>query len=95
MDTEELDKETRLEVMNTVALLSAAIKELYKPDGISVMQNGGYFNDVKHYHMHVFPRYKHDGFGWVEPAQLTRTTLTQTATNLVKIINVRKYESSC
>ena len=28
------------------------------------MQNGGEFNDIGHYHMHVFPRYKGDGFGW-------------------------------
>ena len=90
LDTEELDQETRLEVMNAVALLSTAIKKLYKPDGISVIQNGGYFNDVNHYHMHVFPRYKNDGFSWVEPAQLRQTTLTQTAINLMKIINERK-----
>ena len=90
LDTEELDKDTRLEIMNAVALLSTAIKKLYKPDGISVMQNGGYFNDVNHYHMHVFPRYKHDGFSWVEPAQLKRTTLTQTVTNLRRIINRQK-----
>jgi histidine triad (HIT) family protein len=28
------------------------------------MQNGGAFNDIGHYHLHVFPRYKNDGFGW-------------------------------
>ena len=28
------------------------------------MQNGGEFNDVGHYHMHIFPRYIEDGFGW-------------------------------
>ena len=93
LDTEELDKETQLEVMNTVVLLSKAIKKLYKPDGISVMQNGGYFNDVNHYHMHVFPRYKNDGCSWIEPAQLRQTTLTQTAINLMKIINGRKSEA--
>ncbi|MBA4697761.1 MAG: HIT family protein [Legionella sp.] len=86
LDTEELDQETRLEVMNAIAVLSAAIKELYHPDGISVMQNGGYFNDVNHYHMHVFPRYKNDGFSWVEPAKLRKSNLPQTATNLMKII---------
>ena len=92
LDTEELDQETRLEVMNAVVLLSTAIKKLYKPDGISVIQNGGYFNDVNHYHMHVFPRYKNDGFSWVEPAQLRQTPPTQTAINLMKIINERKAE---
>lgn len=28
------------------------------------MQNGGAFNDVGHYHLHIFPRYRGDGFGW-------------------------------
>lgn len=53
--------------MNAAALLSTALKKHYSPDGVSIMQNGGYFNDVNHYHMHVFPRYKNDGFGWIEP----------------------------
>lgn len=30
------------------------------------MQNGGEFNDLGHYHLHVFPRYKNDGFGWTD-----------------------------
>ena len=42
----------------------AVLKEIYHPDGYSIMQNGGEFNDVGHYHMHIFPRYKGDGFGW-------------------------------
>ena len=42
----------------------AALKEIYHPDGYSIMQNGGAFNDVGHYHMHIFPRYIEDGFGW-------------------------------
>lgn len=83
LDTEELDIETRFEVMNAVAVLSTALKKLYHPDGISVMQNGGYFNDVNHYHMHVFPRYKNDGFRWVEPAQLISESLAQTARRLI------------
>jgi histidine triad (HIT) family protein len=90
LDTEELDKEVRLEVMNAVVILSTAIKKLYKPDGISVMQNGGYFNDVNHYHMHVFPRYKNDGFSWIEPVQLIRNTLAQTASHLIKTIENQK-----
>ena len=88
LDTEELNNETRLEIMNAVALLSTVIKKLYKPDGISVMQNGGYFNDVNHYHMHVFPRYKSDGFNWVEPAQFRGTNLAQTAVNLSRAIKM-------
>ena len=40
------------------------IKNIYNPNGYSIMQNGGVFNDVSHYHLHIFPRYLNDGFGW-------------------------------
>lgn len=29
-----------------------------------MMQNGGIFTDFSHFHMHIFPRYKNDQFGW-------------------------------
>ena len=35
-------------------------KEIYHPDGYSIIQNGGKFNDAGHYHMHIFPRYTGD-----------------------------------
>lgn len=41
------------------------LKVVYKPDGYSIMQNGGEFNDIGHYHLHIFPRYKNDGFSWI------------------------------
>jgi len=31
------------------------------------MQNNGIFKDVEHYHMHIIPRFKNDGFSWIEP----------------------------
>ena len=40
------------------------LKEIYHPYGYSIMQNGGEFNDVGHYHIHIFPEYVGDGFGW-------------------------------
>lgn len=86
LDIEESDQATRLDIMNTAALLSVALKKQYSPDGVSMMQNGGYFNDVNHYHMHVFPRYKNDGFGWVEP----QCPVKQQATNSQVAINLKK-----
>ncbi|MCS7458881.1 HIT family protein [Paenibacillus doosanensis] len=67
LDVDELDEETAGAVMRASSLLSAALKALYRPDGITVIQNGGAFNDLRHYHMHVFPRYAGDGFAWQEP----------------------------
>lgn len=88
LDIEETDQATRLDLMNTAALISKALKIHYSPDGISMIQNGGYFSDVNHYHLHLFPRYKHDGFGWIEPksANQRQTTPLQVATHLQKIV---------
>ena len=36
----------------------------FRPDGISFIQNNGKFNDLGHYHLHVFPRFDGDKFGW-------------------------------
>lgn len=40
------------------------IDKLFKPDGISFLQNNGAFNELSHYHLHIFPRFKDDKFGW-------------------------------
>ena len=52
------------EIMSTSQKIVKALKLTYKPYGYSIMQNGGMCNDVGHYHLHIFPRYSGDGFGW-------------------------------
>ena len=64
LDTDEMPDEVLTHLMLVSKKIIAAIKKVYKPDGYSVMQNGGQFNDIGHYHMHIFPRYQGDGFGW-------------------------------
>jgi histidine triad (HIT) family protein len=71
----DTDISARHAIMNASVRISNALKTIYKPDGISIMQNGGSFNDLGHYHMHVFPRYNNDGFGWKEPAVKSRHSL--------------------
>lgn len=66
LDTDELPDVLLHELMNISKKLITVIKQVYKPDGYSVMQNGGKFNDIGHYHIHIFPRYQNDGFGWTE-----------------------------
>lgn len=66
-DVDELDSETAYAVMDASQKLSIALKSLYTPDGIRVCQDGGKFNDLTHYHMHLIPRYEGDGFTWGEP----------------------------
>lgn len=64
LDTDEIPTEVVSSMMVLSKKIVKVIKEKYSPDGYSIMQNGGEFNDIGHYHMHVFPRYKGDGFGW-------------------------------
>ncbi|WP_033826780.1 HIT family protein [Bacillus andreraoultii] len=62
VDVDKLDNETASAIMSASILISKALKQLYKPDGITVTQNGGIFNELTHYHMHVVPRYKNQSF---------------------------------
>jgi len=62
VEVDELDNEIARAIMSASILLSKAVKQLYKPDGITVIQNGGIFNELTHYHMHVVPRYENQSF---------------------------------
>ena len=64
LDVDEIPNETLSHLMIISKKIVSALKEIYKPNGYSIMQNGGDFNDVGHYHLHIFPRYAGDGFGW-------------------------------
>lgn len=64
LDVDELPDEVLTHLMLVSKKIVLALKEIYQPDGYSIMQNGGKFNDVGHYHLHIFPRYQGDGFGW-------------------------------
>ncbi len=64
LDADEIPDETLSHIMLISKKIVIALKEIYRPEGYSIMQNGGAFNDIGHYHMHIFPRYSGDGFGW-------------------------------
>lgn len=56
------------------------LKQHLAPAGYSIMQNGGIFNDIGHFHLHVFPRFSAEEFGWtysdnVDPAASDFETL--------------------
>lgn len=65
-DIDEMPEELLTHIMKISKKITKVVKDLYAPDGYSIMQNGGMFNDIGHYHLHVFPRYQQDGFGWTE-----------------------------
>lgn len=67
VNLDEVDAKTTQRIFEVSQKLYKAITEAYKPDGITLTQSNGAFNDVDHYHVHIFPRYKGDGFDWVYP----------------------------
>lgn len=89
VDVESLDQTTRLDIMDAAALMSRLLKKQYEPDGITFLQNGGYFNDVGHYHMHAFPRYQKDGFDWQYPSAISDDdySLAKVAENLRAVLH--------
>lgn len=89
LDLDEIDELTAASIMKMSGQLSKTLKEIYQPDGITIIQNGGKFNDLSHYHMHVFPRFEGDGFAWVEPEDLNnnKDRLEETRWRIVNHIN--------
>ncbi|UOB64555.1 HIT family protein [Bacillus thuringiensis] len=86
VEVDELDDVVAKSVMDASKLIAKAIKIVYKPDGITVCQNGGVFNELTHYHMHVVPRYKERSFAefyMVQPAEKQNHNLEETK-NLLK-----------
>ncbi len=64
LDVDEIPDEVLAHLMIVSKKIVFVLKDIYTPNGYSIMQNGGVFNDVGHYHLHIFPRYLNDGFGW-------------------------------
>lgn len=52
------------EIQHVARELYTRIQQHYQPNGISFIQNNGDFNELSHYHLHLFPRYHDDQFGW-------------------------------
>lgn len=67
LDADDMPEDVFMHVMRVSRMLIVALKRAFVPDGYSIMQNGGAFNDIGHYHMHIFPRKLGDGFGWTAP----------------------------
>lgn len=69
LDIDEIPNDLLFEITALSKRLISALKKVYDPNGYSIMQNGGQFNDIGHYHMHIFPRYQDDGFGWTDSGE--------------------------
>ncbi|MED3647969.1 HIT family protein [Halalkalibacterium halodurans] len=62
IEIEDVNQKTANAIMKGVTIVVKAIKVLYNPAGITTCQNGGEFNDLDHYHIHVIPREREPSF---------------------------------
>ncbi|CUC25845.1 TPA: HIT family protein [Staphylococcus aureus] len=64
----ETDEETMKHIGAALPKVANAIKRVFNPDGLNIIQNNGEFADqsVFHIHFHLIPRYENDidGFGY-------------------------------
>ncbi len=97
VEVDELNDVVAKSVMDASKLIAKAIKIVYKPDGVTVCQNGGVFNELTHYHMHIVPRYKERSFAEfyiVQPGQKKNHNLEEIKTllkeEIEKILHTKK-----
>ena len=60
-DINDIDLDTLTHIQKTVKDLFIKYKEKLNCDGITLCQNNQYGQEVKHYHLHIIPRYENDG----------------------------------
>ena len=59
----EMDDKTLLYMLNIIRnKLVTLLKDKLAIDGLTISQNNDYGQEVKHFHIHVIPRYKNDKF---------------------------------
>ncbi|WP_410984572.1 HIT family protein [Bacillus cereus] len=90
LEVDELDDVVAKSIMDASKVITKAIKSLYKPDGITICQNGGIFNELTHYHMHAVPRYKERSFAefyTVQPGEKQNHNFEETKKLLIEAID--------
>ena len=60
IDIKDMDLEILTHIQKTVKELFPQYKEKLSCDGITLCQNNEYGQEVKHYHLHIIPRYEND-----------------------------------
>lgn len=63
-----------LDTLNHINMISknmyTLLKEKLHVDGLTISQNNDYGQEVKHYHLHLIPRYENDNIEFIKPTNL-------------------------
>lgn len=57
-DLYDLDNETFIHIVDVARKIGPLLEEKLNADGITLVQNNGLYQEVKHFHLHVRPQYK-------------------------------------
>ena len=60
-DINDIDLETLNHINKVSKEIYIKLKEKLNINGLTLIQNNGFGQEVKHYHMHLIPRYINDG----------------------------------
>ena len=58
LDINDIDSEYLSHIFTVVKEMLPILESKLNYDGISLCQNNGFVQDVKHFHLHVIPKYK-------------------------------------
>lgn len=58
---DEVDDELMIHMLNVIKKVKALLKEKLDCDGLTISQNNEYGQEIKHFHIHLTPRYLKDG----------------------------------
>jgi len=56
----DMDKETLSHLLEVIQKLMPSLQEKLHCDGFTLVQNNGYGQEIKHFHIHLTPRYEDD-----------------------------------
>lgn len=57
---DEVDDELMIHMLNVIKKMKLLLKEKLSCDGLTIVQNNGYGQEIKHFHIHLTPRYDGD-----------------------------------
>ncbi|MFF1353364.1 HIT family protein [Streptomyces sp. NPDC058297] len=89
-DIWDLDEATATAVSRTVLRVAHAVRAVFRPDGLNVIQSSGAAatQTVPHLHVHVVPRFTDDRMGtiWPTPADGSPLALDEAASRLSRAL---------
>lgn len=88
-DFYQMDGETAGKLFSLASVVAKALKQATKCDGMNILQNNGEAagQSVKHFHLHLIPRYHEDGFSlpW-KTKEFSEEELEKLAAEIHKLI---------